>query len=375
VVPLLAISAALCTSYVLSYYYIKDMIIEQMSLDAKSTAVAIEYIIEDDIESYNEFVEERIAGMPYYNKMMDRFTRLKEENNTIKYIYTIRKIEEGRTEFVLDADYAEQYPAGAKIQFAEDFGNEVSLKTMETGIANIMPPTDSINFGILIGGSAPIFHNGEVVGAVGVDIDIQTVYSILNNYLIISIIIGLVIVLFCTLVLVKSSDTLLQDVVKDKLTKAYQKKYTNKIINSGIESAQRLKQNFSILMLDLDHFKSVNDTYGHIFGDVVLSTTATVIANNIRKEDQFIRCGGEEFIVAAPNTDLKQAIELAERIRVNVENHEIYNRENDKRLHVTISIGVAAIKERDIDLFKLLELADKALYKAKETRNAVAVLS
>jgi diguanylate cyclase (GGDEF)-like protein len=351
------------------------MIIERLSQDAKGSAVAIAYIIETDIENYNIFIEERIAGTPYFNKMLDIFTRIKEENTTIKYIYTIRKSGENTTEFVLDADYAlDQYPAGAKVQFIEAFGNDVAFETMRTGIARVLPPTDSVNYGILIGGSAPIFHNGEVIGTVGVDIDIQTVHDILNNYSILSIIIGLIIVLFCVVVLVKSSDTLLQDVLKDKLTKAYHKKYTNKIINRGIENARRLKQNFSILMLDLDHFKSVNDTYGHLFGDVVLSSVSKIIADHVRKEDQFIRYGGEEFIVTVPNADRKQAMDLAERIRVNVQNHEIYNREKDIRFRITISIGVASMKERNLDQLKLLELADKALYKAKETRNAVACL-
>ncbi|MDR2869638.1 MAG: diguanylate cyclase [Deferribacteraceae bacterium] len=371
-IPLIIVAAILGVLYALSYYYIKSLIIERMQEDTKSIAIALAYVVESDIEGYNNFIEERKAGTPYFNKMLDTFSRMREENNTIKYIYTIRKSGSNRTEFVLDADYATaQYPAGSTIEFVETLTDNVTRDTMETGVARVIPPTYYPDYGTLIGGSAPIFHNGEVIGTAGVDVDINTMYELLNGFLLLLIGAGLVILLFCLAVLLKSSNSILQDVLKDKLTNAYNKKYTDKILHSGIQDARKSKKDYSVLMLDLDHFKNVNDTYGHLFGDVVLASVAKIIADSIRKEDQFIRYGGEEFVVAVPNADTKQAAALAERIRTNIEQHEIYDRANGICVRITISIGVTGLNE-EADPFKLLKLADDALYKAKETRNAVA---
>jgi diguanylate cyclase (GGDEF)-like protein len=345
-----------------------------MSQDAKGLAVAIEYIIESDIESYKAFAEEPIAGTPYFNKMLDMFTQLKEENPAIKYIYTVRSSGGEITEFVLDADYIfAQYPEGTPIDFVEASANGVFFSVMETGKAQILPLTDSIEYGMLIGASAPLFDNGTVIGTVGVDIDMQTVNEILQDLLIQLILIGLAIVLFSMVVLIKSSDTLLQDILKDKLTKAYNKKYANRILHTGIQTAKRQKQSYSILMLDLDHFKKINDTYGHVFGDVTLANVANVVISSIRDFDQFIRYGGEEFIIAVPKATKEQAIDLAERIRANIEKHEIYDSELDVSVRITVSIGVASVNGGASDPVTLIKAADRALYKAKENRNKVCV--
>jgi diguanylate cyclase (GGDEF)-like protein len=343
-----------------------------MSQDAKGTAVAIAYIIVQDVDGYKEFIDKRIAGTPYFNKMLDIFTELKEANRAIKYIYTIRRTEAGGTEFVLDADYAiDQYAAGDTVKFIEAFGNEVSLSVMQTGKAHILPPTDSVYYGTLIGASAPIFDNGKVIGTVGVDIDMQTISDIMSDLLIQLLLVGLVIVLFSMAVLVKSSNLLLKDMMKDKLTNAYNKKYANKILHTGMQSAKKLKESYSILMLDLDHFKKINDSYGHVFGDVVLANVASVVLDSIRDCDNFIRYGGEEFIITVSKANIAQATELAERIRTNVEKHEIYDRSHNISVRVTVSIGVASMASDSCDPLMLIKTADDALYRAKENRNAV----
>ncbi len=127
---------------------------------------------------------------------------------------------------------------------------------------------------------------------------------------------------------------------------------------------QRQSEHFSIIMMDLDHFKAINDTYGHQAGDYVLKTTARVFESVVRESDVLARIGGEEFIIIAPYTNLMAGLVLAERLRKNIEEHEfIYN---DNRLQVTLSLGLAASDPNtEVNLEALITEADGRLYTAK----------
>jgi diguanylate cyclase (GGDEF)-like protein len=126
----------------------------------------------------------------------------------------------------------------------------------------------------------------------------------------------------------------------------------------------------SLIMLDADHFKKVNDTHGHEAGDQVLRQLADTARAQLRTEDVFARLGGEEFVVLAPDTSIQGAMELAERIRAEVEARHVPVKGG--RLAFTISLGVAQTLEQDTDLEATLRRADLALYEAKENgRNQV----
>ncbi len=139
--------------------------------------------------------------------------------------------------------------------------------------------------------------------------------------------------------------------------------------------AFRDKTNLVLFVLDLDHFKNINDTYGHMFGDYVLSSVSATIKKFLRQNDYFIRYGGEEFVMILPQVTLENARDIAERIRMAVESVSLYNTEKDTQVKVTISIGVTTLNgERTLNAAQsLLQNADKALYEAKRTRNRVAV--
>jgi len=156
----------------------------------------------------------------------------------------------------------------------------------------------------------------------------------------------------------------------DPLTGAFNRRHFREVGNAELHRSKRYKQPFTILMLDIDHFKAVNDTFGHSVGDEALKETVSVIQNALRDEDTLGRLGGEEFAVMFPQTDTQGASLVAERIRASIA--EIVIDTPIEPLSFTMSIGVSESANDDVTVDDALNRADKALYKAKEQgRNRV----
>ena len=161
-----------------------------------------------------------------------------------------------------------------------------------------------------------------------------------------------------------------QQATTDVLTGANNRLYFMEHAENRLAESKRNKKGFAILLFDIDKFKSVNDTYGHSAGDAVLKSTVYLIAELLRPYDLFARYGGEEFILALSNTDADRAQDVAERIRVAMEEH-ITEFESNK-INRTVSVGVAISHDGSADLNDMIDAADDALYIAKESgRNQV----
>ncbi|MCP4214037.1 MAG: diguanylate cyclase [bacterium] len=158
--------------------------------------------------------------------------------------------------------------------------------------------------------------------------------------------------------------------VTDRLTGIYNRKKFNDVLDAELTRARRYPSELALVMIDIDHFKNINDTYGHDVGDKVLVEMAKVIKDNIRNSDTFARWGGEEFMLLAPHTNLQEAATLAETIRRFVASYS-FNTVGT----VTLSFGVTQFLLRD-SLEVFLKRADMALYKAKKRgRNRVVAAS
>jgi two-component system cell cycle response regulator len=171
---------------------------------------------------------------------------------------------------------------------------------------------------------------------------------------------------------IKQLDTrdarLLEQANKDALTKIYNRH----VFNQDIEKLNPQRKNISqfLIMLDIDHFKNVNDTYGHSTGDNVLMRLSEIISKNIREHDKFYRIGGEEFAIISLHATLDDALEFAERLR-----KEIKASSFEKIGSLTVSIGISQLTKDDTG-GKLFDRADRALYKAKESgRDQVQVFT
>jgi len=160
--------------------------------------------------------------------------------------------------------------------------------------------------------------------------------------------------------------------ITDGLTKAFAKRHIMERLGEEFERSIRHDFNLSFLMVDIDHFKNYNDTYGHLVGDAVLKDIVNLLKGNTREVDLVGRFGGEEFCVILPETGQGEAQLVAERIRYIIEKHKF--KAYDELTDVTVSIGMASYPDDAKSMDALIENSDKALYRAKnEGRNRVSL--
>lgn len=161
--------------------------------------------------------------------------------------------------------------------------------------------------------------------------------------------------------------------ITDPLTQAYNRRQFFKLAKIEMERAQNTGVQLSVIVIDADHYKRVNDTFGHQIGDLVLIKLVEICHGAIRKTDVFARYGGEEFVILMPETDSETARLIAERIRERVENTRLPV--NGQVVQITISLGISTFNNiQELSFDSLLTQADRALYKSKRTgRNRVTV--
>ncbi|MDB4953872.1 MAG: diguanylate cyclase [Myxococcales bacterium] len=167
-------------------------------------------------------------------------------------------------------------------------------------------------------------------------------------------------------------ENLLSSALRDSLTKLFNKRYLMDRLDSELKFAQRHETALSLLMIDIDHFKKVNDTHGHLAGDAVLARLAGVLIKTVRNEDVVARFGGEEIAIVLRAINIDGAAQMGERVRRLVEQTETWVA--GQELRATVSIGVACFPATPVKTPEaLIEAADRALYRAKNAgRNRVS---
>ena len=156
----------------------------------------------------------------------------------------------------------------------------------------------------------------------------------------------------------------------DGLTQVNNRRSFDETIEREISRCRRYGRTLSMVLIDVDHFKRINDTFGHLAGDAVLKEVASAIKKRIRKEDLLARYGGEEFAVLTTEVDLKGALAMAEKVRKVIEKHEFSF--DDEIIPVTISCGVSTLGKKSDGAEAMVQRADEKLYEAKEAgRNQV----
>ncbi len=180
---------------------------------------------------------------------------------------------------------------------------------------------------------------------------------------------------FLLLIEARRSDEIFRLATLDSLTEAYNRRTFMELAERELARSRRARLPLGLMILDLDHFKQVNDNHGHLAGDAVLREIKSIADASLRQQDIFGRFGGEEFCVLTPDTDLEGTHILAERLRAAIEKHSI-KLPDGKILNITASIGVSAMPagKDEVEIDNLIEFADLALYEAKKNgRNRVMV--
>ena len=162
----------------------------------------------------------------------------------------------------------------------------------------------------------------------------------------------------------KEVETLKQQVVRDSMTQLFNHQHFRQLLQSEIARAERYKRPLSQIFGDIDHFKAINDTFGHLAGDRVIKALATKIKRETRESDHAARYGGEEFAIILTETTSEGARVIAERLRSEIEAMEIIF--EDQSIAVTLSFGIASMPvNTNASIDELIGRADKALYQAK----------
>ncbi|OYP35126.1 hypothetical protein CG709_06170, partial [Lachnotalea glycerini] len=204
-----------------------------------------------------------------------------------------------------------------------------------------------------------------------VSLSILSVQSFMENF--IYLITAVEAVIFTSVIMseIKSEKLNIQELEleakTDKLTGLYNRNYFDKVILPQVYEYEQDRKNISLFMLDIDHFKNINDTLGHNVGDILLSELANIITSSVRKQDCIIRWGGEEFIIVMFETNIYDAAVLAEKTREIIENYDF-----EYVKHITVSIGVTEKCISDTNE-SCVKKADEAMYRAKsDGRNRMA---
>jgi diguanylate cyclase (GGDEF)-like protein len=229
-----------------------------------------------------------------------------------------------------------------------------------------------------------VYAIGEVIGAISISLPVKNVLAE-NRTSKLLVIFGaavtIVIVLagtylFSWRLVVKLDQVqshLVLQATTDELTGLMNRRTILKRLDEEQQRAIRLRQNLCIMIIDLDHFKLINDKHGHLFGDLVLKSVAASIRSTVRTYDITGRIGGEEFLIVSPEVAMEVAISLAERVRRLIS--ELVIEQGGQEISVTISAGVTTLESGDMGVVPMMKRADQALYMAKEQgRNRVVAL-
>ena len=212
---------------------------------------------------------------------------------------------------------------------------------------------------------------GPPVGYIVVSLKDNRFENLRHLYTVFAAMVSGLFLLACALLLqwLRYHERLVNEALYDSLTGGLKQGQFDSIATRESSISKRYRQPLSLVLFDLDHFKTVNDRLGHLEGDAVLTETGKAVRKAVRVADYFFRWGGDEFLLILPGTDLSGARSMAEKVRVLIENlrHEEVN-------SLSISAGVAQLEEADINLREVLQRADEALYRAKANgRNRVSI--
>ncbi len=348
------------------YLNIKNLIIEELGRNATSVAASVAEIIEQKPDDYRNLIsvidyDNETYDEEYYQEMLIVFQNLKSAVGA-DYIYTEKRIDEDTIAYIFDAEIpgTDDYsPIGST-----DYLSKYEIEAYSSHALVTSPIEYYEEWGTFLSGYAPIIDDetGEFLGLVGVDFSLEYVSELILSVRLILTVSLTFLVLISSFLIYKLLDLRMEALNKDYLTGLYSKRYQEARLRKAIKDSRSKNLPLSLIMLDVDYFKEINDRFGHYIGDVVLKEVANVIMYNTRNIDICSRYGGDEFLIILPNTLPEEAASIGDNIKKNILKIEIV----DEKIQISVSMGIA-LWDHVSEINDFITQADKAMYVSKNT--------
>lgn len=370
-----ALFLALMTVFGILVYRLTAETVEQQTANkCAGIATAVATLIEQDAAGYRRFLETLDRSDAYYVRTTEALQEIFRGNaDNIRFLYTEKKVSDTEMMFVLDAEPEDSpafSPPGLRDELTPTRRDAYAYQSLVKG------GFVTTGYGTLLSAYAPIHDpaTGALLGLVGVDVSIDQYQGIMRYFRILIIASIGMMILMVAVAIAFSSGKIERLITLDNLTGVYNRGFFMRSLKRQVKHAKKRGEPLLVVMTDLDHFKRVNDDYGHPFGDKTLVSTAKALRSALRETDCLARYGGEEFAGYFPGLTPKHTPCVLERIRGAVRANVIHNDERNEDVRITISIGAAYLRPNQ-SVAEVLEEADKALYRAKESRDAIVVSS
>jgi diguanylate cyclase (GGDEF)-like protein len=359
------------------YNNIEALLIEEKGKKAMSVSITVEKLIEQDYYSFKKLLETESYtpgnyDVVYYEKMQQIFRDIREKTGS-RYIYCGKRISENGIIYLFDGeatDSAQFSPLGSK-----DTLDEFEQDIYNSNSPGYTPIVDNSEWGELLTGMAPVIDpaTGDAVAHIGVDVSVDSVHNALENVRKVLMFNAFLFTVITSLIiyhLLRMSSFFTET---DYLTGLHSKAHQERFLDQQIKKSISNGKTFSLIMIDFDDFKRINDEYGHQFGDTVLKAVAEIIKICTRSIDCCARYGGDEFVIILPEVNLEYATLVCQWLLNEVSNLKLKSR--DAVVPVSISAGIAQW-ENTMTAEQIVIRADKALYHSKRSgKNKVVVYS
>jgi diguanylate cyclase (GGDEF)-like protein len=347
---------------------------DQMGHKCLGIAISVATLFEADTDSLREYIETLDTESDYYRKTKAQMEKIRFGNvDNIAFLYVETRFSETEMVYLFDGEIpgTDTFAPPGLI----DPLTSTRITAYETGRPYIGDFVETA-WGKLMSAYAPIFDaaTGEFLAIAGADVSIEQYNDIMKNQMFVIMLNTIAFALLALVLLLTSSSKIERKLFKDNLTGVYSRGYFMSFLKSQLKTIKRKDFPVALFIADVDHFKNVNDTYGHPFGDKVLFNISSVINTYMRKTDCFARYGGEEFAGIMPGLGMERSHEVIKRIHDAVGATETRDESTGVQVKVTISIGVSQLN-RNESIEEVIKKADVALYEAKKERNKVVFAS
>lgn len=361
------------------------VVMEMSRQRAESLAIAAAHLVDGD--AHREVIEHGDQGSPGYQAAVAPLVAFHNALPDLFYVYTM-VARNGEAFYVLDtAGHPElrvphQLNASNLMEVYDGLTEGDWLSRIYSGQSYVTPEPETDSYGTFISGHAPIrASDGSIAGFTGVDLNVAALLqwkTRMKDAFVVSVAVGVlisamvgVIVAILLRRIVSDAKRLERESLTDPLTGVWNRRAFEFRLDNDFRRYKRSRVNSSIVMIDIDHFKSINDTYGHDAGDKIIKTVVEWATAMLREADFVARWGGEEFVSILAETSSNEGVLIADRLRDVLASLEVTGPGGDV-IEFTVSAGVSEFHDQDKTPDEVLARADEALYAAKKAgRNQV----